>query len=142
MATQVYEVPDVSLVSILDGVVSTSTWYTYIKAIFAYLLWCWLEESTAPTEWGLWHINEYVLESEINLTARRLFPRVCARFDDLLCSADMAPIVQLDEITSELYINYSRQLQNIKSCSHLGKSTIKVKQSALFHLFCLQNGEG
>jgi hypothetical protein len=50
--------------------------------------------------------------------------------------------VQLDEITPELYINYSRQLRNIKSCSYLGKSTIKVKRSTLFHLFCLHNGEG
>jgi hypothetical protein len=122
--------------------VSSSTRYTYIKEIFAFLLWCRLEEPTVLTEWGLRHMNEYVLESEVNLTARQLFPRVRARFDDLLRGADMAPIVQLDEITAELYINYSRQLRNIKSRSYLGKSTIKVKRSALFHLFRLHNGEG
>jgi hypothetical protein len=136
------EVPDVHLVAIRDGVVSTSTCDTYVKEIFTFLLWCRLEEPEVLTEWGLRKLNEFVLEPPQELTARILFPLIRARFDDLLRNADSAPVVKLEEITPDLYMNYSRQLRNSKTRSYLGKSTIQVKRSALFHLFRLHNGEG
>jgi hypothetical protein len=137
-----FEVPDVLLTAIVDGVVSERTRKVYVAESFNFLKWLKLNEPTSLTEYGLNKMIGYLEGEKNDVTERQLYTRCRADFDELLRGCDYAPIINIANLTPEIYINYCRQLRNKRTRQYLGRSTIGVKRAALFHLYRLHNGAG
>jgi hypothetical protein len=142
MAEQNQELPDVMLAAIRDGIVSERTRTCYLKENFYFLLWLRNSEPLCLTQFGLNRMNAMVTEGPIGLTDRQFFARNRSIFDELTRACDVAPIIDVDVLTPETYMNYCRSLRNQRTRQYLGKSTIGVKRAALYHLYRLHNGSG
>ena len=68
--------------------------------------------------------------------------RARRQLEALLRRAEERPLVQVDVITPEGYIEYLMGLRHPRHGGRLGKSAYGSKQSALFHLFRLHNRRG
>jgi hypothetical protein len=130
-----YEVPDVLLTAIRDGVVSLRTCQVYIAESFNFLKWCQKESPTALSPWGLSRMNKFVDDCPVGITNRKIFSLCCNSFDEMLRGCDMIPVIAMESLAPEVSINYARQLRNKKSGNYLGRLTIGIKRAALFHLF-------
>jgi hypothetical protein len=138
----VQELPDVLLAAIRDGVVSDRTRACYLKENFYFLLWLRNTEPTCLTAFGLNVINGFVSNAPAGLSDRQFYARNRAAFQDVVRSCDTTPILVVDVLSPEVYMNYCHSLRNIRTRQYLGKSTIGVKRAALYHLFRLHNGSG
>jgi hypothetical protein len=136
------ELPDVLLASIQDGVVSERTRMCFVKEIFCFLHWCCLNSPAVLTDFGDKCMSGYWLDSPVDCKVNVIFTKNKNEFDDLLRDAGRVPVFKEDILTPEIYMDYCRGLRNKKTRLYLGKSTIGVKRSAIFHLFRLQNGAG
>jgi hypothetical protein len=87
-------------------------------------------------------LNTYVAESPINASNKQLFTKHRVSFSNVLRDCTTSAVIELEVLSPEIYMNYCRSLRNKKSRLYLGKSTIGVKRSALFHLYRLHNGAG
>jgi hypothetical protein len=142
MTDPAVEIPDVLLTSIQDGVVAERTRMCYVSEIFSFLNWCRLNEPTVLTEHGERIMSGFILGSPVDCSVQKVFNKNKKEFDDYLREASSCPVFYEDVLTPEVYMNYCRGLRNKKTRLYLGKSTIGVKRSAIFHLFRLQNGAG
>jgi hypothetical protein len=136
------ELPDVLLTSIRDGVVSEKTRICYISEIFNFLFWVRQNEQAILTDDGKEAMNEYVSAVPEGATSKQVYTKCKRKFDDLLRDAQNKPVFDVVALTPDTYMNYLRSLRNQKNRLYLGKSTIGVKRSALFHLYRLHNGAG
>jgi hypothetical protein len=137
-----YIVPDVLLTAIRDGVVAERTRKVYAAESFSFLKWLRKEEPTALSPYGLGRMNKFIDDAPVGINDRKLYTLSRVGFDELLRGCDIAPILDFDNLTPEVYINYVRQLLNKKTGHYLGKSSIGGKRASLFHLYRLHNGAG
>jgi hypothetical protein len=140
--SNVGNLPDALLTSIQDGVVAERTRMCYVSKIFCFLYWCCLNAPNVLTVYGESTIMAYVLGCPVDCKVQQIFSRNKQEFDDVLHEARTENVFNEEILTPELYMDYCRGLCNNKTLLHLGKSTIGVKCSAIFHLFPLQNGAG
>jgi len=130
------------LANIRDGVVAERTLTSYINDLLAFLNWCREnEEFDCLTDYGKNEIaNMHVRQ---NGEGNRPFTmRIRSTFKAILRNAHVQPIVHLDRITPEGFMNYVLSLRHPSRGGSLSRSSYGSKRAALFHLFRVHNRTG
>ncbi len=132
-----------ALADIRDNVVAKATLRIYINDNFQFLKWC-LERSGDDdwlTDFGRESITALVVDRE-DETCHQHKARIHTGLQGLLRSAHLHPIVNLDKITSEGYMNYIVKLRHPGRGGYLSRSSYGNKRASLNHLFRVHNQVG
>jgi hypothetical protein len=114
----------------------------YVLEIFSFLNWCRLNAPTILSVHGEGIMLGYVLGSPAECKVQQICLKNKLHFDNELRNAGTNPVFHEHVLAPEVYMDYCRGHRNQKTRLYLGKSTIGVKRSSIFHLFRLQNGAG
>jgi hypothetical protein len=136
-----FELPDVGLDAIQDGVVADRTRQCYTSENFVFLHYLRANKPSALTQDGLLLLYE-IEQSVPGGSTRAMLTRNRAVFEEALRNAGDVPLIVEDEITPRLYMEYIAGLRNNRSRGYLSASAYGVKRSALFHLYRAHNGRG
>ena len=131
----------ITLDSVRDGVVGRGTLGSYIGDIVSFLLWLKNNEVAWLTEYGISRLRN-VVRQRVGERVRIRNRRVKLQVKALLREAELAPLVHLDAITAERFMQYVMSLRHTRNGGYLSKSAYGNKRSALFHLFRAHNKVG
>jgi hypothetical protein len=120
------------------GLYPKKTRKVYLAESFNFMKWLVTNEPTSLTQHGLDTMNGYM--EVVAATERHLYSRCRDKFDQIMRCCEFSPVISIENLTPEIYMNYCRQLRNKRTRQYLGQSTIGVKRAALFHLYWLHNG--
>ena len=127
--------------SIWDGIVGKTTRGSYIGELVSFLQWVGIEERKWLTAYG-WQTVSRVVDRCEGKRIREHSTRAWRQLGALLQQAEAQPLLILENISAEGYMEYLMSRRHPKHGGLLGKSAYGSKRSALFHLFCLHNRRG
>lgn len=133
--------PNISMTTIRDGVVSKKTNAAYVCQIFFFMYHLLDEAPHCLTDHSRAFLNRYRSDHP-NLTLSRLQSLVKVSFQRELRAAIENPVVVLEEIKPLLFMDYVATLRHGRRGAYLSKSAYGNRRASLFHLFRLHNGHG
>ena len=131
----------ITLDSVRDGVVGQGTLGSYIGDIVAFLLWTNEHETEWLTHYGKGRLRN-ITRQRPGEAVRQRNKRVKLQVRALLREAENNPLIHLEAITAERFMNYVMSLRQIQNGGYLSKSAYGNKRSALFHLYRAHNKLG
>ena len=134
--------PDILLATVRDGVVAKKTNAQYVCQIFMFLYYLLENAPHCFTDHARAFLNLYRLTYPA-LSQSRLQTRVKTLFQAELRNAKTNPVVVLDLITPDLFMEYIFTLRHSRiEDRYLSKSVYGNRRASLFHLFRLHNNTG
>ena len=127
--------------SIRDGVVAPHTLRTYCTEILKFLNWCRENKPNWLQSVALLRLDEIQTRAP-NECVRAFKARVQEALKILLRNAREEPILRIDVITAEGFMEYIMSHRNTISGRYLSKSAYGNLRAALFHIFRLHNHLG
>ena len=134
--------PDILLATVRDGVVAKKTNAQYVCQIFMFLYYLLKSGPHCLTDHARAFLNNYRITYPA-LSQSRLQTRVKTLFQAELRGAKTNPVVVLDLITPDLFMEYIFTLRHSRIEDwYLSKSAYGNRRASLFHLFRLHNNTG
>lgn len=136
------EVAALTLDDIKDGVVSSSTLDIYVVNVL-YLLF-WLKENHADvlTAYCLNFVDRLIAASPTGTSISKIVNQNKNDFASILRRSSVEPLIFLDRLNVDLFMEYILTLRNVKDNSYLSQSSYSHKRSSLNHLFREHNDLG
>jgi hypothetical protein len=114
----------------------------YLWENFVFLFYLCTKFPEGLTQFGKSKLDATVTDANGELRPCRFYTKNRKAFEDILQNCNLAPVLQLEILTPEVYMKYCTTLRNKKTQTYQSKLSIGVKRSALFHLYRLHNGQG
>jgi hypothetical protein len=139
--SRVDEENGISMDFIRDAVVGEATLRSYTGDILQFLEWVLKNKIEWLTNYGKAELQK-MLEERCSEGARVRSRRIKFKIQRLFRRALEQPLLHLDAVLPEDFMNFVRSLRHKKHGTFLGKSAYGNKRSALFHLFRMHNKVG
>ena len=131
----------ITLQSIRDGVVGASMRGSYIGELVTFLSWVASEKREWLTAYGR-RVVSRVVDRREGERIRQHSTRARRQLGALLRRAEDKPLLVLDNVSPDGYMEYLMDIRHPRHGGRLSKSAYGSKRSALFHLFRLHNRRG
>ena len=131
----------ITIHSVRDSVVVPHTLKTYCTEILKFLNWCRENKPNWLQSVALLQLDE-IQNRAPNKRVRAFKARVQEALKILLRNAREEPILRIDDITAEGFMEYIMSCRNAFNGCYLSKSAYGNLRAALFHIFRLHNRLG
>ena len=136
------DLPEISLSDIRDRIVSRNTLKSYLVDNFYFILWCFDNLPEVLTVHGVGNVAEYRSHCPFGATMQVLFRENKQSFIEHLREAEVNAIINLEVLTPRMFMDYVRQLRNLRNGTYLSRSAYGNRRAGLFHLYRLHNNVG